>query len=86
MCRFINNANKTIDANNISNICRNISHKIYVQIVNVERRQDLEHGDLQECMWFELETKFQSILININYRSVALTIENKRLEQEVLMK
>ena len=27
--------------------------------------QDLEHG-----MWFELKTKFQSILININYRSV----------------
>ena len=42
----------------------------YKSFVNVERRQDLEHGDLQECMWFELETKFQSILININYRSV----------------
>jgi hypothetical protein len=27
--------------------------------------QDLEHG-----MWFELKTKFQFILININYRSV----------------
>jgi hypothetical protein len=26
--------------------------------------------DLLECMWFELKTKFQSILININYRSV----------------
>jgi hypothetical protein len=31
---------------------------------------DLEHGDLLECMWFELKTKFQSIPININYRSV----------------
>jgi sensor c-di-GMP phosphodiesterase-like protein len=28
MCRFINNVNKTIDENNISIICRNISHKI----------------------------------------------------------
>ena len=31
MCLFINNVNKTIDANNIPNICRNISHTIYVQ-------------------------------------------------------
>jgi hypothetical protein len=42
----------------------------YKGFVNVIRRQDLEHGDLLECMWFELKTKFQSILININYRSV----------------
>lgn len=42
----------------------------YKSFVNVIRRQDLEHGDLLECMWFELKTKFQSILININYRSV----------------
>jgi hypothetical protein len=40
----------------------------YKSFVNVV--QDLEHGDLLECMWFELKTKFQSILININYRSV----------------
>ena len=42
----------------------------YKSFVNVVRRQDLEHSDLLECMWFELKTKFQSILININYRSV----------------
>ena len=42
----------------------------YKSFVNVVRRQDLQHGDLLECMWFELKTKFQSILININYRSV----------------
>ena len=42
----------------------------YKNFVNVIRRKDLEHGDLLECMWFELKTKFQSILININYRSV----------------
>jgi hypothetical protein len=44
--------------------------------VNVIRRQDLEHGDLLECMWFELKTKFQSILININYRSVRQALSN----------
>ena len=42
----------------------------YKSFVNVVRRQDLQHGNLLECMWFELKTKFQSILININYRSV----------------
>jgi hypothetical protein len=42
----------------------------YKSCVNVVRRKDLEHGELLECMWFELKTKFQSILININYRSV----------------
>ena len=42
----------------------------HTRFVNVIRRQDLEHGDLLECMWFELKTKFQSMLININYRSV----------------
>jgi hypothetical protein len=42
----------------------------YKSFVNVIRRKDLEHGDLLECMWFELKTKFQSMLININYRSV----------------
>jgi hypothetical protein len=45
----------------------------YKSFVNVIRRQDLEHGDLLECKWFELKTKFQSILININYRSVRQT-------------
>ena len=34
-------------------------------------RQTLEHGDLLECIWFELKTKFQSMLININNRSVS---------------
>ena len=42
----------------------------YKSCVNVVRRKDLEHGELLECMWFELKTKFQSIPININYRSV----------------
>ena len=42
----------------------------YKRFVNVVRRHDLEHGDLLECMWFELKTKFQSILNNLNYRSV----------------
>ena len=27
----------------------------YKNFVNVVRRQDLEHGDLLECMWFELK-------------------------------
>ena len=39
-------------------------------IIQVVRRQDLEHGDLLECLRFNLKTKFQSILININYRSM----------------
>ena len=38
-----------------------------INLFNFVRRPDLEHGD---CMWFERKTKFQSILINIDYRSV----------------
>ena len=30
MCRFINNVNKTVDENNIHNICRNINHTIQI--------------------------------------------------------
>ncbi|VDI25694.1 Hypothetical predicted protein [Mytilus galloprovincialis] len=39
--------------------------KNYVHII---RRQDLENDEI-ESMWFELNTKLRSILININYRS-----------------
>jgi hypothetical protein len=45
----------------------------FKSFVNVIRRQDLEHGDLLELIWFELKTKFQSIPININYRSMRQT-------------
>jgi hypothetical protein len=34
----------------------------------IKRRVDLENP-LVECMWFELKTKLQNILINIIYRS-----------------
>ena len=43
----------------------------YKSVINVVRRQNLEHGDLLECIWFELKTKFQFMLININNRSVS---------------
>ena len=40
----------------------------YKTHVNIKRRVDLENP-LVECMWFELKTKLQNILINIIYRS-----------------
>jgi hypothetical protein len=40
----------------------------YKPHVNIKRRVDLEKP-LVECMWFELKTKLQNILINIIYRS-----------------
>jgi hypothetical protein len=51
---------------------------VEICFANFERRYKIlfsfNHSSTQrctlECMWFELKTKFQSILININYRSV----------------
>ena len=40
----------------------------YKTYVNIKRCVDLENP-LVECMWFELKTKLQNILINIIYRS-----------------
>jgi hypothetical protein len=40
----------------------------YKSFVKVVRRQDLEHGDLLECMWFELKTLiFVGILLAIKF-------------------
>jgi exonuclease III len=40
----------------------------YKTHVNIKRRVDLENP-LVECMWFELKTKLQNILISMIYRS-----------------
>jgi hypothetical protein len=42
----------------------------YKSFVNVIRRQDLEHGDLLECMWFELKTKFNIKVFNYIYNII----------------
>jgi hypothetical protein len=40
----------------------------YKTHVNIKRRVDLKNS-LAECMWVELKTKLQNILISIIYRS-----------------
>jgi hypothetical protein len=71
VCRFINNVYKTIDENNISNICRNISHKIYVQITqtyNIAKRADylLMKQKISETDWVNLITGACDIHIYVN--------------------